>query len=833
MSLDPDILFQKIKHFLITTFGREEKEASSQEFYLAFCLALREEIMHNWVRTKRGLKKAGAKTVYYFSMEYLPGKLLQTNITNLQASEVIQATLKKFGRSFSDLLENDPDMGLGNGGLGRLVSCFLDSLSSQKYPAMAYGLRYHYGIFEQEIWNGIQVERPDCWLLNEFPWEFRKDRSAISIFYRGKMIPATNSHGDQVFDIEDPEEVRALPYDIPIVGYANTNFSVLTLRLWSTKESPRNFELQRFNAGQLGGAGENTSLTDVLYPNDNNEIGKRIRLKQEFLLVCASLQDILRRHKDLYEDMTLLPDKVQIQINDTHPALIIAELMRRLIKNHDLPWKKAWEITQSTCNYTNHTVLREALEEWNEKRIHELLPRQYFIIQKINEELCNKVRKIYSNEEKVRSMSIIEDGQIKMAHLAIYGSKKVNGVAELHTEILKKDIFKNFYEMFPEKFVAITNGVTHRHWLLTANPLLSNFITKKIGSGWIKNFLEIEKLHQFAEDKETQQEFLEIKKQNKKRLLDFLTTQNPIRDFKGKIISHTSVLDCEALFDVQIKRFHEYKRQLLNALHLLILADEIKHTDERKIKRMVIIGGKAAPGYDMAKKVILLLFCIARKINMDPKISEKLKIAFVENYNVSKAEIIIPAADLSLQISTAGYEASGTGNMKLAMNGALTVGTEDGANIEMRKAVGDAHWPFSFGAKADELMEMRKNGTYRPWDIYLQNPKIKKALDTLKDGSLVKTETEHAALIHIFENILDGYNKANTDHFFVLNDLASFYDVQKKAEELFLDKQKWASFALHNIASMGRFSSDVVIENYSKLIWNLAKYDIDQDFVES
>lgn len=826
--LDPDALYQKIKHILITTFGREEeKEASSQEFYYAFCMALREEIMLNWIKTKRSFKKASAKTVYYFSMEYLPGKLLQTNLTNLQARELVQSILKKCDRNFSDLLENDPDMGLGNGGLGRLVSCFLDSLASQKYPAMAYGLRYHYGIFEQEIWNGIQVERPDCWLLNEFPWEFRKDRSAVSVSYRGKMIPGTNSHGDQVFDIEDQEDVRALAYDIPIVGYSdNSDFSVLTLRLWSTKESPRNFELQRFNAGQLGQAGENTALTDVLYPNDNHEIGKRIRLKQEFLLVSASLQDILRRHKNLYEDMTLLPDKAQIQINDTHPALVISELVRRLVKNHDLSWKKAVEITLNTCNFTNHTILREALEEWNEKRIQELLPRQYSVIQKINEELCGQIRKSY-NEEKVRSMSIIEGGQVKMAHLAIYGSKKVNGVAELHTDILKHEIFKNFYEVFPEKFVAITNGVTHRHWLLTANPLLSNFITKKIGKGWINNFLEIEKLHKFADDPESQKEFLEIKKENKKRLLDFLATENPLRDFKGKIIHNTPVLDSDALFDVQIKRFHEYKRQLLNALHLIILADEIRHTDERKVKRMVIIGGKAAPGYEMAKHIILLIFCIARKVNQDPKISEKLKIAFVENYNVSKAEIIIPAADLSQQISTAGYEASGTGNMKLAMNGALTMGTEDGANIEMRKAVTDIFWPFSFGAKAEELAAMRKNSTYKPWDIYLQNPKIKKALDTLKDGSLVKTDTEHAALCSIFENLLDGYNNSKADTFFVLNDLASFYEVQKKAEELFLNKQLWASYALHNIASMGRFSSDVVIENYSKLIWNLKKCPID------
>ncbi|KPK33722.1 MAG: glycogen phosphorylase [Chlamydiae bacterium SM23_39] len=832
LNLTVDNLFKKIKHFLITNLGKVEKEASIQEFYTAFCFALREEIMTNWLATEKSFEKQNTKILYYLSMEYLPGKFLNNNVTNLKANDLLKELLKKSNRKISDLLECDSEPGLGNGGLGRLASCFLDSLATQKYPAIGYGLRYQYGIFSQELWEGKQIERPDCWLLNYFPWEFKKDFHSVSIYYKGSLIPATNSHGDEIFHLEDYEEVRALPHDIPIIGYSHqSDFSVLTLRLWSTKESPKNFELQRYNAGELGEAGENNSLTDVLYPNDNNEVGKRIRLKQEFLLACASLQDIFRRFEKNYDNVYLFPEKVEIQINDTHPALLIAELMRRLVKNYDMPWEKAWDITKTSCNYTNHSTLKEALEEWNEKRVEYLLPRQYKTIQKINQMFCNEVRQKFPNdEEKIQRLSFFANGQIKMSHLAIYGSKKINGVSQIHEEILKTKLFKDFYDMYPEKFLNINNGVTPRRWLLNCNPSLSQFITSKIGKEWITDFKKLEKLHDFADDKESQEEFIKIKKNNKTRLIEFFYKENPIRNYKGKIVGRFPCLPENSLFDVHIKRFHEYKRQLLNALHLLILYDELKRDiNSRKIKRMVIVGGKAAPGYTIAKQTIILFFCIARKIHLDAKVSQKLRLALIENYNVSKAEIIIPAADLSEQISTAGLEASGTGNMKLALNGALTLGSIDGANIEMKNLITEKWWPFSFGKTAEEIKEARP--TYKSWEIYTKNPKIKKAIDTLKDGSLVKTEEEHRALTNLYERLLTTKERM-ADYYFVLSDLESYYQTQKKVEELFLDKNLWAKYAIHNIASMGYFSSDYSVENYAKNIWKLQKCPIDENILK-
>ncbi|MBI5346233.1 MAG: glycogen/starch/alpha-glucan family phosphorylase [Chlamydiae bacterium] len=809
-------LIQKIKHYLISNMGKVHNEASNEEFYLAFCIALRDEIMINWTTTQHSFDAAEAKMIYYLSLEFLPGKFLGNNITNIQSLPLVKIVLKKMGRELEDLINCDPDPGLGNGGLGRLAACFLDSLASKKYPAMGYGLRYQYGIFEQEIWHGRQVEKPDCWLLYENPWELRKDTHAQSVHFGGKTIPGFNSHGEEVFLLEDFQEVRVLPYDVPIVGYAHDrNFSVITLRLWSTKESPKNFELQRYNAGLLDLATENSSLTDVLYPNDNNELGKRTRLKQEFLLVSSSLQDIIKHHLRLYGTIASLPDKVQIQINDTHPALIIAELTRRLVKDFDLPWKRAFEMTTSICNYTNHTVLKEALEDWNENRVMELLPRQYKTLEKINDDFCAKIREKYPNdEEKVRTMSIFGDGQIRMANLSVLGSKKVNGVAELHTEILKKEIFKDFNEMFPDKFLAITNGVTPRRWLLYCNKKLANFITNLIGDNWITNFTQIAKLKNFASEPKFLDEFLEIKRLNKHTLFNFLSKENPIRDTKGKIISHLRPFDTlDVLIDVQVKRFHEYKRQLLLALHLIMLYHEIKENpNSRKIRRLVIIGGKAAPGYKMAKNILMLCCSIGRKINNDETVSKLLKVSVIENYNVSKAEIIMPAADLSEQISTAGMEASGTGNMKLAINGALTIGTEDGANIEMRKAIGDKYWPFAFGLKVEEINALKKK--YKPFETAAKHPNIKKALDALINDTLASDDLEKESFSQI-------YNSLETDHFFVIQDLISYYAAQKKVEALFVDKYKWAETVMHNIAGMGNFSSDEVIQNYATKIWNI------------
>lgn len=802
-----DSLVQKIKHLVITTSGHTVDSATIEEFYQAFCLALREEIILNSTVTIDTIQTKKPRMVNFISMEYMPGRRLANNITSMSAGELVQAVLKKMDRTLSDLISCEADPGLGNGGLGRLASCFLDSLATLNYPARGYGLRYQYGIFEQEIWDGVQVEKPDCWLINEDPWESRRDLFSVGVHFCGKPIPATNKHGEDVYLLKHFEEVRALPFDIPILGYCEKpSYSVLLLRLWSTKESPRNFELQRYNAGLLGQAAENTSLTDVLYPNDNHELGKRVRLKQEFVLVCASLQDIIRRHMRVYGDLSLFADKVRIQINDTHPALVIAEMMRVLTKSYDFSWQEAWETCQVCCSYTNHTILREALEEWNEKRVHELLPRQYQIIQKLNLEFCNQVRARYPGDEaKVQRLSIIENGQIRMAHLAIYGSHKVNGVARLHSQILQQSTFKDFAEMFPEKFTNVTNGVTHRRWLLHANPLLAAFITQRIGKGWICNFSEISKLASFASDPASQQEFLEIKKRNKEALIQFLTKENCVRNAEGKIFTHSHVMEATALFDVQIKRIHEYKRQLLNVLHLIMIYQE---SEKRKIHRLSVFGGKSAPGYERAKQIIRLISAIGRKFHADRR--EDLCVAFVENYNVSRAEIIIPAADLSEQISTAGWEASGTGNMKLAMNGALTIGTEDGANIEMHEAVTRRWWPFAFGASAEENKK-----PYNPKEIYTQDEPIRRAVDSLKDGAFASNSEE----MHAFEQL--HHSLVESDHFRVLLDLRAYYETQRQVETLYIQPKVWAETAIHNIAAMGPFSTDESIRNYAKNIWGI------------
>jgi starch phosphorylase len=824
-------LAQKIKHYLITTMGVTIDEANTEEFYRAFALTLREEIMINWTASAHTIKNTKARTLYYLCMEYMPGRLLGNNITNMHATELVKHVLHKLNRSVEGLIHNEPDMGLGNGGLGRLAACLMDSLATQQYPAVAYGLRWQYGIFDQEIWDGVQVERPDIWLLHENPWEFRRDDHAAAVFYGGRALPTVNKKGVEVHDLVDYDEVRALAFDTPVIGYRETpDFNVLTLRLWTTKESPRNFQLQRYNAGLLDQAAENASLTDVLYPNDNNENGKRIRLKQEFLLASASVQDIVIHYTKRFGSLADFADKVRIQINDTHPALVIAELMRLLLRDHDFGWEEAWEAVKTCCSFTNHTVLAESLEEWNQHRLQYLLPRQYAIIERLNLDFCNAIRKRFpGDEERVRRMSIIEGGQVRMAFLAIYGSHKVNGVAALHTEILKHRVFADFYEMYPEKFVNVTNGVTQRRWLLHCNPRLAAFLTKRIGCGWVTDFLEMQKISPYAADPDAQKEFLEIKRENKRRLILYLREKNPIRDAKGRIVGHSSCLDEEALFDIQIKRFHEYKRQLMKALHLLMVYHELEANPFcRTVKRMAIFAGKAAPGYEIARNIIQLLYCLARKINGDPKVNHLLQIAFVENYNVSRAELIIPAADLSEQISTAGMEASGTGCMKLTMNGALTIGTEDGANVEMHESVGNGWWPFSFGQNAVQNAEMLKNRSYNAWEIYTHHPAIRKAVDALRDHSLAENEEEHHALSNLYRILLESQYGNIPDRYFVLGDLEAYYKAQKGVEDYFADPAKWAACAIHNMAGMGRFSSDQAVHNYAKYVWNLEKCPVDK-----
>lgn len=830
-----EMLLAKTKHYLITEMGRASENAHPDELYRALSRALREEIMINWGAASATFTKKDARMLYYFSMEYLPGRIMSNNISNISSTEIVKATLKKLNRGFDEIIQLESNPGLGNGGLGRLASCFLDSLATLKYPAQGYGLRYQYGIFEQQIWDGVQIEAPDCWLLTEYPWEFRRDQRKVTVEYCGEAVALKNIHGDQIHALKNFEEVWAIPYDIPIIGYAkDRNFSVATLRLWSTKESPRNFQLQRYNAGRLDQASENTTLSDVLYPCDNHEVGKRIRLKQEYLLVSASLQDIIRHYLNNHDNFKEFADKIRIQINDTHPSLIIAELIRILIQNHEIPWKIAVEMTRAVTGYTNHTILSEALEQWEVSLMRTLLPRQLKIIERLNHEFCTKLREKYPKDEaKVKRMSIIEDGKVRMAHLAVVGSHKVNGVAALHTEILKHDVFKDFYELNPAQFVNITNGITQRRWLLMANPDLAQFITERIGDKWITDFFEIKKLAPFADDPASRQEFMNIKRKNKLRLIDFLNKNNKLRNASGKISIPSPPLDDSFLFDMQIKRVHEYKRQLMNALHLIMLYFEILENPHcQRIKRVAMIAGKAAAGYETAKNTIRLINCLSRTINYDPVVSKFLKVIYIENYNVSRAEIIIPAADLSEQISNAGTEASGTGNMKLTINGALTIGTNDGANIEMREEITDTYWPFGFGASSEEIQRMRSKGEYNPRAVAAANPKIQRALDSLLDGPFTKTEEERLALLDLYNKLMDNHYGACPDRYFTIYDLAAYYDTQIKVEELYRDKDKWAFYALHNIAGMGKFSSDTSIKNYSDLVWQLTPCPKDPEILE-
>lgn len=828
-------LVAKVKSYLITRLGKTLDEANDNEFYRALAYSVREETMINWLATVRTLAEKKARIVYYFSLEYLPGRIFINNVNNLDATLLLKVATQKMNRNFNEIMDMEPDPGLGNGGLGRLASCLLDSLATLHYPAQAYGLRYQYGIFEQQLWDGVQIEAPDQWLSYENPWEFRRDLRRLQVKFCGQPQASFNIHGDEIMDLKSYEEVAALPYDIPIIGYGkDKNFSVVTLRLWSTKESPRNFQLQLYNAGRLDQAAENTMLTDVLYPNDNTEVGKRIRLKQEFLLVSASIQDIIRHYLANNNNFRSFADKVRIQINDTHPSLVIPELIRILMADHDLPWKTALEITQACTGYTNHTILSEALEQWDVSLMSYLLPRQLRIIEKLNQDFCTYVRGKYPNdEERIRRMSIIESGRVRMANLAIVGSHKVNGVAKLHSEILKKVVFKDFYEIYPDKFINITNGVTQRRWLLECNPELSNFITKRIGDKWITDFWQIKKLADFASDVETQDEFIAIKRKNKIKCIEYLNKENRMRDSSGMVFSPPPLIDPDSLFDVQVKRIHEYKRQLMNALQLIMIYfDILDNPHSGRIKRTAIIGGKAAAGYETAKETIRFIYCIARKINQDSAVGGLLKIIFLENYNVSRAEIVMPAANLSEQISTAGTEASGTGNMKMAMNGALTIGTRDGANIEMEEEITPQWWPFGFGCSAEEIAKMKENHSYHAQDIYNSDAQIKRAVDTLRDRTFAINDDEHHAFSDLYHKLIETHYGEAPDRYFTLKDLRAYYDTQLKVEELYQKPRKWAEYAIHNIAGMGKFSTDNSIHNYAELVWGIQPCPLDTQILE-
>lgn len=821
---------QKLKNYLLSTLGQTLQTASDRQVYLALVWTLREELMLHWIATSRAASNDNVRHLYYISMEYLPGKLFGPTIIGMDNLSFLMQVANRIQRKLPKLLLTECEMAIGNGGLGRLASCLLESLATNGYPAIGYGLRYQYGIFKQAIWYGVQVEKPENWLKHSNPWEFRRDDRAASVFFQGSPSSMKNSLGEEVLTLSDAVEVGAIPFDYPIIGSCDKAcFSIVTLRLWSTKESPRNFELQKYNAGDLVEANENMNLTDILYPNDSHQVGKRIRLKQEFLLSSASLEDIFLNYFSEYSDISRFTDAVAIHINETHAALIIPQLMQKLTKDYNLSWDSAWEITRSCCNYTNHSVLEESLEYWDEKLVSYLLPQVYLNLQRINATCKKEIDARREGYFTAQNMSILHNGKIQMASLAILGSSHTNGVSALHTEILTKKLFAKFYALYPDRFVSITNGVSHRKWLLYCNPKLSDLITDCIGDDWIRNFRVIALLREYATDEKVLQRFLEIKRENKKTLSYCLLHQaSRYSDWKANLNTSADFGE-EALFDVQVKRIHEYKRQLMNALHALYLYRRYKKNPPKSyIKRIIIIGGKAAPNYVMAKHIIRFIYCLSRKINNDPDLRPFLKLIFMENYNVSLAERIIPAADLSQQISCAGFEASGTGNMKLAMNGALTIGTRDGSTIEMEKRIGKTEWPFAFGSNAEEIEKIHQSG-YDPKQIVRENGEIAALLESLTDRSLTENAAEHEALTAIHHSLLESSDDRSADYFCVLRDFPSYCEAQKKVTELYSNPMQWAETALYNIAGMGFFSIDESMSHYANQIWKITPSPFDTD----
>ena len=786
-------------------FRRDMEEATNEQIYQAVAYAVKDLMIDDWIKSQKEYKKQNKKTVYYLSMEFLMGRALGNNMINLTHYKEMAEALDELGLDINVIEDQERDAALGNGGLGRLAACFLDSLATLGYPAYGCGIRYHYGMFKQAIENGYQVEKPDDWLKNGNPFEIRRDEYAKIVKFGGYVDVEIDDQGRQNFVQKNYQQVRAIPYDMPILGYGNG--VVNTLRIWDA-EAVQTFNLSSFDRGEYDKAVEEQNLarniSEVLYPNDNHYSGKELRLKQQYFFVSASVQSAISRFKESNDDIHDLPKKVTFQLNDTHPTVTVAELMRILIDEEKLGWDEAWDIVCHTCAYTNHTIMSEALEKWPVELFSRLLPRIYQIVEEINSRFVRQIQEKYPNQpEKVASMAIVYDAQVRMAHLAIAGSFSVNGVARLHTEILKKRELKDFYEMTPEKFNNKTNGITQRRFLLHANPLLADWITDKIGDEWITNLPHLEKLAIYADDEKAQQEFLNIKYKNKIRLAKYIKEHN-----------HVDV-DPRSIFDCQVKRLHEYKRQLLNILHVMYLYNQLKeHPDMDIVPRTFVFGAKAAAGYSRAKLTIKLINSVADRINNDPTINGKIKVVFIEDYRVSNAEIIFAAADVSEQISTASKEASGTGNMKFMLNGALTLGTMDGANVEIVEEVGEEN-AFIFGLSADEVMNYEKNGGYNPRDIYNSNMEIRKVLTQLVNGYYSPENPE------LFREIYDSL--LNQDQYFTLLDFDAYTKAQNKINEAYKDEAAWAKSAILNIAKSGKFTADRTIEQYAQEIWHLEK----------
>ena len=782
-------------------------EAKPQQIYQAVSYAVKDHVIDRWIATHKEYSKKNVKTVYYLSMEFLMGRALGNNMINLTFYKEIAEALKELGFDINAIEDQEPDAALGNGGLGRLAACFLDSLASLGYPAYGCGIRYKYGMFRQEIRDGYQVERPDDWLRHGNPFEVRRDDYAVIVKFGGNVYTEQGADGRMKFVQRNYQAIRAIPYDIPIVGYGNN--VVNTLRVWDA-EACQTFNLDSFDKGEYQRAVEEQNLAnticEVLYPNDNHYAGKELRLKQQYFFVSASVQRAVLKFKETNSDIHKLPEKVTFQLNDTHPTVTVAELMRILMDEEGLSWDDAWDITCKTCAYTNHTIMAEALEKWPIELFSRLLPRIYQIVEEINRRFCIEIGNKYpGNQEKIAKMAIVYDGQVKMAHLAIAGSYAVNGVAQLHTEILKKRELKDFYEMAPEKFNNKTNGITQRRFLLHANPLLADWVTDKIGDEWITDLSKMKKLKVYADDAKCQQEFMQIKYKNKVRLAEYIKEHNGID------------VDPRSVFDIQIKRLHEYKRQLLNILHIMHVYNELKANPNMDyVPHTYIFGAKAAAGYRRAKLTIKLINSVADVINNDESIDGKIKVVFIEDYRVSNAEILVAAADISEQISTASKEASGTGNMKFMANGALTLGTMDGANVEIVEEVGIDN-AIIFGMSADEVMQYEREGGYYPRDIFNNNQAVRRVLTQLVDGTYSQ-DTE------LFRELYDAL--LNQDQYFILKDFDSYCEAHKRVTAWYKNEEAWARSAILNTAMCGKFSSDRTIEEYAKEIWKLKKVKV-------
>ena len=818
---EKDVFKRDVRNNVKTLFRKEVEEATPQQLFQAVSYAVKEAIIDDWLATQKQYEKDDPKTVYYMSMEFLLGRALGNNLINMTAYKEVKEALEEMGIDLNVIEDQEPDPALGNGGLGRLAACFLDSLATLGYASYGCGIRYRYGMFKQKIRDGYQVEAPDNWLKDGNPFELRRPEYAKEVRFGGNIRVEYDEAGKTHFVQENYESVMAIPYDYPIVGYGN--HIVNTLRIWDA-EAIVDFQLDSFDRGDYHKAVEQENLAknivEVLYPNDNHIAGKELRLKQQYFFVSASIQAAITKFKKKHGDISKLPEKVTFQMNDTHPTVAVAELMRILLDEENLGWNEAWDITTKCCAYTNHTIMAEALEKWPIDLFSRLLPRIYQIIQEIDRRFIAQVRAQYpGNEEKVKKMAILMDGQVKMAHLAIVAGYSVNGVAKLHTEILKNQELKDFYQMMPEKFNNKTNGITQRRFLMHANPLLADWVTEKLGTKeWITDLSKMSGLKEWLDDEEALKEFMTIKFKNKERLAAYIKEHNGVE------------VDPRSIFDVQVKRLHEYKRQLLNILHVMYLYNQIKeHPEMSFYPKTYIFGAKASAGYIRAKEIIKLINSVADVINNDRSINGKLKVVFIEDYRVSNAELIFAAADISEQISTASKEASGTGNMKFMMNGAPTLGTMDGANVEIVDEVGIDN-AFIFGLSADEVINYEQNGGYNPYDIYNNDPDIRRVVDQLVDGTYANGDKEMYR--DLYNSLLNNQGGARADMYFILKDFRSYADAQARAMEAYKDTDKWAKMALKNTACCGKFSADRTIQEYVDDIWHLDHVVINEDELE-